>query len=282
MIPLAIGMEPAITHAMNTVSPAPATTGPLVETSGGWAGPIAMVIVTLLVVAAAGGLIWAFVTGYGSVDTAPVWAQALAVLILSVVVVLMTSGAVTLVRRQLRFGPSALTLDQRETPPGGVLSGQLNCHLALDAVPRFDIELQCLETVRSRSASSSKGGDDTTTTQVWADEYECLGEASVEMPGGTLVPIRFAIPAAARETTTGGYPQIAWKLRITSPQPGLDFISILPVIVRSTAPPWSGSVRTPRPVPDDQRPSATMQSAWSDDGQELEIRFGRARNPTFA
>ena len=212
--------------------------------------------------------------------------------------------AVTMTLRWRRFGPSwfdmplpaspggacAGTIRTRlERPPGGVqgMASSGNDRLVIT------LKLTCLRRVVSGHGKNRSVRENI----VWREEQQVAAEHISFMPHGASIPVHFAIPADALETTASGHSVgVFWALTAEASLPGVDLHEDFDVPVRADA----SVPATPRSVfpepPQVLGAEARSAKAAAVTRQDLaaagiivrqteagiEYHFGAARNPSFA
>ena len=151
---------------------------------------------------------------------------------------LLTWAVITTLRWR-RFGPSRFEMSPATL--GGQLSGTI--HTRLDNVhsTRVTLKLTCLDRITRGSGDNR----DTRENIIWREEY-VVPEGQVGLGGlDASIPVRFALPADARETTAVGQSDgIVWVLAAEANVPGVDFKEDFDVPVRRGA--ATGTVETTR------------------------------------
>ena len=194
---------------------------------------------------------------------------------------LLTWAVITTLRWR-RFGPSRFEMSPATL--GGQLSGTI--HTRLDNVhsTRVTLKLTCLDRITRGSGDNR----DTRENIIWREEY-VVPEGQVGLGGlDASIPVRFALPADARETTAVGQSDgIVWVLAAEANVPGVDFKEDFDVPVRRGA--ATGTVETTRtdgfaPV---RAPLSPMDLAASGihvtpTVEGTQYYFARARNASFA
>jgi hypothetical protein len=128
--------------------------------------------------------------------------------------------AVMTTLRWRRFGPSRFEMSPAAL--GGNCSGTIHTRLAPDEVRsiRVLLKLTCLERITKGTGKNRRQ----TETILWREEYTVPdGQVGFGAFGATI-PVRFALPSDARETTvTGRSDGIVWVLAADASIPGVDF-----------------------------------------------------------
>ncbi len=137
--------------------------------------------------------------------------------------------AVMTTLRWRRFGSSRFEMSA--ATPGGQCAGTIHTRLAADQVRslRVTLKLTCLERITRGT------GDNRNTREsiLWREEYIVPeGQIGLGAFGGSI-PVRFALPADALETTAIGRSDgIVWVLAAEASMPGVDFKEDFDVPVR--------------------------------------------------
>jgi len=139
--------------------------------------------------------------------------------------------AVMTTMRWHTFGPSRF--EMAAATLGGQLSGTIHTHLANAHSFPVTLQLTCLDR-RTRGSGENR---DTLENILWREEY-VVPEGHVGFgAGGTSIPVRFAIPTDARETTAVERSDgIVWVLSAQASLPGVDFKDDFDVPVRRGQP----------------------------------------------
>jgi hypothetical protein len=130
--------------------------------------------------------------------------------------------------RRRKFGDSIFQLAGETGVIGGQLAGVVRIPTAVQPTDGFHLKLVCLE-----ERSDSDGKSEIT---IWQDEqqvHRTIGPSSTEETG---VPVLFAIPLEAAQTTapTATKP-IRWRLFVSASVPGIDYRSHFEVPIFKTA-----------------------------------------------
>ena len=137
--------------------------------------------------------------------------------------------AVMTTLRWRRFGSSRFEMST--ATPGGQCAGTIHTRFAADQVRslRVTLKLTCLERITRGT------GDNRNTHEsiLWREEYIVPdGQIGLGAFGGSI-PVRFALPADALETTAIGRSDgIVWVLAAEASMPGVDFKEDFDVPVR--------------------------------------------------
>jgi len=130
--------------------------------------------------------------------------------------------AVMTTLRWRRFGASRFETGAETATPGGQLSGTLYTRFTPDQIHsiRVTLKLTCLNRITRRGSDHSE----TRETILWREEYTVPeGQVGVGATGASI-PVRFALPADARETTaTRRSDGIVWVLSAEADMSGVDF-----------------------------------------------------------
>jgi hypothetical protein len=231
------------------------------------------------------GLIWlAFsvpMSGWLFIDSgAPIFFQGIFGVGFPLVGVVVLVGGLRGTLRRRRFGRSILTLDATPAPPGGALSGRIDCGVEDQLDPSFEVVLQCMETWTE--PGTGKSSSRTRTELRWRDDYLCLGERSSDLPDGTLVPVRFDLPADALPSGQGGRGTIAWTLNVSSSLPGIDYRDSFAVPVFAMPEGATRPAPRARPAPPPTARLATGRLRIAEDGAETRVVYPPAMNPGLA
>ncbi len=151
------------------------------------------------------------------------------------------------IRRTLlwrKFGVSTLVLRTTPIVPGGRLLGAIRARFMPRPAGGYRLRLTC-----ARHTTSGSGKNRTTHEAIlWREERTMERALPADDPGRTEIPVSFAIPAEALETTLGDPDdRILWVLDADAAIPGLDYRAEFEV-------PVFGAGVTPAPVaasPDD-------------------------------
>jgi len=134
--------------------------------------------------------------------------------------------------RWRRFGPSTFDL---ATPvgPGGICRGVIHTRLATDEIrsTHVTLKLTCVQRVITGSGKNRS----TRENIVWREEYT-VPEGQIGFgPVGASIPVQFALPADALETTAiGGSAGVFWSLAADAELPGVNLSEDFDVPVRRT------------------------------------------------
>src|SRR5579864_8697798 len=134
-----------------------------------------------------------------------------------------------------RFGRTYFEMASLPFSPGSRVAGAIHVQLNADATRGVDLNLQCIRRVVIGS------GKDSSVQQVplWEDS-KTLSAASLNRdPLGTLIPVEFALPADAFQTSHDNQQdQVLWMLKVKADVPGVNYSDEfeLPVF-RTSSPP---------------------------------------------
>jgi hypothetical protein len=144
-------------------------------------------------------------------------------------VALILALAYEYVRRQ-KYGESVLQLAATPGIVGGQLAGVVRIPRIVQAENGFRIKLSCIET----RASGRK--NETRDEVLWQDEQLVVEPMREIATGATAVPVLFAIPYEAKETSHGkSKREIKWQLNVTARMSGVDYKSRFEVPVFKTS-----------------------------------------------
>jgi hypothetical protein len=238
-----------------------------------------------------GGSAWVFVLGWLTIAVpiaywilndprAPVLFQGIFGVGFPLIGIIGLAAAVRGTLRARRFGRSVLTLDSTPAPPGGALSGRVDCGVADQLDPTFEVVLQCMETWTEpgKGRSSSR----TRMERRWRDDYVCAGERSADIADGSLIGVRFDLPADALHSGSSSRGTIVWTLTVTSTLPGIDYRDSFEVPVYPAPAGASLSAPRPRPAAPSESRLPTGRLSIADDGGETRVVYPPAMNPGFA
>jgi hypothetical protein len=189
--------------------------------------------------------------------------------------------------RARRFGSTVLDADDSTARPGHPWRAAIHARLPRpDDGTRFAVTLKltCLQRTISRS-----GNDQTEReTILWREEREVDSTAIAFGGEQASIPVRFDIPADARETTAVGKGAgILWVLTAEAPLPGVNLKEDFDVPVRASIgseDPASQTTRSPessasRPVSLDDLARTGITVEPSPDG--MRFTFAARRNVSF-
>ncbi len=225
------------------------------------------------------GIVWfMFLSHKKESQDVPVFFQGIFGIGFPLIGLLFLCQSVAATRRALRFGRSWLTFDAVPASPGGALSGRIDCAVKEQLEPTFLVTLACIESYATGNANHRVQRTD----RLWHAEYECRGEPSATVDLGSLVPVRFQLPADAMPCGDGTRGTIAWLLTARASLVGVDYKEEFAIPVYAGAAAGPMAERAPRPAPPpDQRPSHG-KLALEQDGDALRVTFPAAMNPGIA
>jgi len=198
------------------------------------------------------------------------------------------SWALMLTLRWRRFGPAWFEM-AAPASPGGMCAGSIRTRLDRPSPSEglvVTVKLTCLQRIVRGSGKHRSVRENI----LWQEEQGVPAERILFTPTGAAIPVHFALPADARETTassrSGG---VFWALLVDASLPGLDLHEDFDVAVQGGAMaerpvqkdrPYEVSV-TPRPiVTREDLAAAGIHVRQTETG--VEYHFGAARNPSFA
>jgi hypothetical protein len=198
------------------------------------------------------------------------------------------SWALMLTWRWHRFGPAWFEM-AAPASPGGMCAGSIRTRLDRPSPGEglvVTVKLTCLQRIIHGSGKHRSVRENI----LWQEEQGVPAERILFTPIGAAIPVHFALPADARETTassrSGG---VFWALLVDASLPGLDLHEDFDV-------PVQGGAMAARPVQKDG-PYPVAQSAKAAVARQdlaaagihvrqteagFEYHFGAARNPSFA
>jgi len=189
--------------------------------------------------------------------------------------------AVLTTMRWRRFGASRFEMGPATL--GGQLSGTIHTRFADVQSPRVTLKLTCLD----RLTRGSGEDRDTRENILWREEY-VVPEGQVGLGGlGASIPVNFAIPADAHETTAVGRSDgIVWVLAAEASLPGVDYKEDFDVPVRrgestgTVAPTQSGALAPARePISPTDLVASGIHITPTHEGTQY--YFSAARNVSF-
>jgi hypothetical protein len=199
---------------------------------------------------------------------------------------LLTWAVITTLRWR-RFGASRFELAAETATPGGQLSGTIYTRLAPDQVHsiRVTLKLTCLNRITSRRSDNSE----TRETILWREEYTVPeGQIGVGATGSSI-PVRFALPSDARETTaTERSDGIVWVLSAEADMSGVNFKEDFDVPVRcaahglATLAPQRADAFAPARGPVSPMDLAAAGIHLTPTAEGTKYYFAARRNPSFA
>jgi len=134
-----------------------------------------------------------------------------------------------------RFGRTYFEMASLPFSPGSRLAGSIHVQLNADAGRGVDLSLSCIRRVVIGS------GHDESVQQVplWEDSKSLSAASLNRDPLGTLIPVGFALPADAFQTSHGNQrDQVLWMLKVKADVPGVNYSDEfeLPVFRTSSSP----------------------------------------------
>jgi hypothetical protein len=103
-------------------------------------------------------------------------------------------------------------------PLGRVLAGHVKVERGLPPESEVEVALKAIHQTVTRSGKSNTTREEV----VW--EHRRTLPGALGSGAGVMIPIAFAIPREAPETTLGNYrDRILWRLEVASAVPGVDF-----------------------------------------------------------
>ena len=195
--------------------------------------------------------------------------------------------AVMITLRWRRFGPAWFEM-AAPASPGGMCAGSIRTRL--DRPSPGDglvvtVRLTCLQRIIRGSGKHRSVRENI----LWQEEQGVPAEHILFTPTGAAIPVHFALPAVARETTASkGSEGVFWALIVDASLPGVDLHEDFDV-------PVAGGAMAERPVQYDG-PYIAQSAKAAVTRQDLaaagihvrqteagvEYHFGAARNPSFA
>jgi len=148
---------------------------------------------------------------------------------------IMLFAAVRATIRFERFGRTYFEMASLPFSPGSRLAGSIHVQLNADAGRGVDLSLSCIRRVVIGS------GHDESVQQVplWEDSKSLSAASLNRDPLGTLIPVEFALPADAFQTSHDNQQdQVLWILKVTVDVPGVNYSDEfeLPVFRTSSSP----------------------------------------------
>ena len=196
--------------------------------------------------------------------------------------------AAMLTLRWRRFGPAWFEM---ATPasPGGMCAGSIRTRL--DRPSPGDglvvtVKLTCLQRIIRGSGKHRSVRENI----LWQEEQRVPAERILFTPTGAAIPVHFALPADARETTASKRSEgVFWALIVEASLPGVDLSEDFDV-------PVHGGAVSERPVHENRPYTVAQFEKAGITRQDLaaagihvrqteagvEYHFGAARNPSFA
>ena len=201
---------------------------------------------------------------------------------------LLTRAAVLMLRWR-RFGPAWFDMAM-PAAVGGMCAGTIR--LRLERPSPGDrlvvaVKLTCLQRIVRGSGKHRSVRENI----LWREEQDVPAERILFKPTGAAIPVQFALPADALETTASKRSEgVFWALAVEASLPGVDLHEDFDVPVSRGAVTGDRSVPTDGPSIPPQRATATvtrqdLATAGIHVRQNeagVEYHFGAARNPSFA
>jgi len=197
--------------------------------------------------------------------------------------------AVMITLRWRRFGPAWFEMAAAASP-GGMCAGSIRTRLDRPSPgdgPVVTVRLTCLQRIIRGSGKHRSVRENI----LWQEEQGVPAEHILFTPTGAAIPVHFALPADARETTASKRSEgVFWALIVDASLPGVDLHEDFDVPVDG------GAAMSERPVQNDA-PYIVAQSAKAAVTRQdlaaagihvrqteagVEYHFGAARNPSFA
>ena len=201
------------------------------------------------------------------------------------------SWALMLTLRWRRFGPAWFEM-AAPASPGGMCAGSIRTRL--DRPSPGDglvvtVKLTCLQRIIRGSGKHRSVRENI----LWQEEQGVPAERILFTPTGAAIPVHFALPADARETTASKRSEgVFWALIVEASLPGVDLHEDFDVPVdggerlsRRTGPsrddaPYTGAQSAKAAVTRQDLAAAGIHVRQTEAG--VEYHFGAARNPSFA
>jgi hypothetical protein len=207
-------------------------------------------------------------------------------LLFPVVGVAILAAAFRAFLRWRKFGSSVLELKTLPGVVGGRFEAVLQLSTAIDAHGGMALALEC---VHKRTTGSGKSRS-THERILWKREQAVARDRFGMGPGGTAIPVEFAVPWGCEPTRgTGSEDEIVWRVMATADVAGVDFYARfdVPVFVTGES---SEDVNDDGEIPNvvvsslaggDALPGSKIRvRPWRGSGREF--WFGPARNPVAA
>jgi hypothetical protein len=119
-----------------------------------------------------------------------------------------------------RFGRTYFEMASLPFSPGSRVAGSIHVQLNTDATRGVDLSLSCIRRVVIGS------GKDSSVQQVplWEDSKSLSAASLNRDPLGTLIPVEFALPADAFQTSHDNQSdQVLWMLKVKADVPGVNY-----------------------------------------------------------
>jgi hypothetical protein len=130
--------------------------------------------------------------------------------------------------RRLKFGKSVLQLATTPGVVGGQLAGVIRIPITVLPIEGFRLTLICIE-------KSTRGKNETSEEMLWQEERIVTEPLRARAGGAIAVPVLFAIPYEAQETSRAmSNRRIEWRLEASAEMPGVDYKSRFEVPVFKT------------------------------------------------
>lgn len=196
--------------------------------------------------------------------------------------------AVMITLRWRRFGPAWFEM-AAPASPGGMCAGSIRTRL--DRPSPGDglvvtVRLTCLQRIIRGSGKHRSVRENI----LWQEEQGVPAEHILFTPTGAAIPVHFALPADARETTASKRSEgVFWALIVDASLPGVDLHEDFDVPVDGGAVserpvqndgPYTGAQSAKAPVTRQDLAAAGIHVRQTEAG--VEYHFGAARNPSFA
>jgi hypothetical protein len=134
--------------------------------------------------------------------------------------------------RGRKFGQSVLQLAATPGVVGGQLGGVIRIPKMVRAIEGFRLKLSCIEHIRTGEGKNSRIIEE----PLWQDERLVTEPMRDRLGGAIAVPVLFAIPYQAEETSRATSARnIEWRLEASAEMPGVDYKARFAVPVFKTA-----------------------------------------------
>jgi hypothetical protein len=206
----------------------------------------------------------------------------LVALLFPLVGIWLLARAVHVTIRRNKYGISRLDLSTVPGVIGRTLAGTILPPAGLQPAEGFQVSLNCVRRVTTRSGKSSS----TSESILWQEERRIGGGQNRDYAGmKTIIPITFQLPRDVEASdTTNPNNRVVWQLQVSASVPGVDYDSTFEVPVFRTSaseqPPSShdaGSSGSLAPLA--YRQPADSPIAVTTNRRGTEILFPAARNP---
>jgi hypothetical protein len=170
----------------------------------------------------------------------------LVVLALPAVGVALGVWAVKETQRYCAYGPSALSIASLPAIVGGELRGTIHAHPVVVPEGGMELTLTCSNEL-FRSIDRGRAGHETRTETLFEETHTVPRDAIDVRDHGVAIPVVFAIPAGARQTSMEENVDevvrdgarfssfVTWTLRASAPLPGVDYAAEFEVPVFKTS-----------------------------------------------